>query len=59
MLAGLSHWRSCRLRGILASEGAALGMFGIFKFRYDEVEALPRLSDSFYRICCSDGCQMG
>ena len=42
MLAGLSQWRSCRLRGSLASEGVALWRFGIFRFGYDEVETLLR-----------------
>jgi len=59
MLAGLTKWRSCRPRGNLALEGASLWRFGIFRYIYDEIEALPRLSTSFYRVCCSDGCQMG
>ncbi len=46
MLAELSQWRSCRLRGSLASEGATLWRFRIFKFGCDEAEALPRFLDS-------------
>ena len=49
MLADLGQWRSCRLKGSLASEGATLWRFEIFMFRYDEAEALLRLLDSFTR----------
>jgi len=56
VLAGLSQWRLCRLRGSLTLEGATLWRFRIFRFKYDEVEALPRFLGSFYRVCYSDGC---
>jgi len=58
VLAGLSQWRSLRLRESLALEGEFIWRFGIFRFIYDEEKALPILSNSFYMVCCNDGCHM-
>jgi len=45
VLARLSEWRECRLRGSLSLEEAARWSFGICRVKYDEAKAPPRFMD--------------